>query len=82
MLFEGKVAKGEPSPERFSELLTAGKVEFPNEEIKDRSKADGFSKTIVLIQALSFVAQCLARRAQNADITLVELLALWLLLME
>ena len=79
MLFEGNVAKGVLSPERFSELLAAGKIEFPNvtaEEIEDRSKADGFSKTIALIQTLWFVAQCIARGAQHVDITLVELLAL------
>ena len=46
MLFKENVAKGVLSLERFSELLTAGKIEFPTvtrEEIEDRSKADGFS---------------------------------------
>ena len=80
MLFEGNVAKGVLSPERFSELLTTGKIEFPTvtvEEIEDRSKVDGFSKTIALGgQTLWFVAQCLARRAQHLDLTLVELLTL------
>ena len=79
MLFEENVAKGVLSPERFSELLTAGKIEFPAitvEEIVDRSKSDGFSKTIALGQTLWFVAQCLARIAQHLDLTLVELLTL------
>ena len=79
MLFEGDIPKGVLSPKRFSKLLTAGKIEFPNvtaEEIKDRSKADGFSKTIALGQTLWFVAQCIARRAQHLDLTLVELLTL------
>ena len=79
MLFEGNAAKGVLSPERFSELLTAGKIEFPTvtvEEIEDRSKADGFSKTITLVQTLWFVAQCIARRAQHLDLTPVELLTL------
>ena len=79
MLFEGNVAKGVLSPERFSELLTAGKIEFPTitiEEIKDRSKADEFSKTITAGQTSWFVAQCLARTAQHLDLTLVELLTL------
>ena len=61
MLFEGDISKGVLTPERFSELLTAKKIEFPNvtvEEIKDRSKTDGFSKTIALGQTLWFVAQC------------------------
>jgi hypothetical protein len=79
MLFEGNNPKGVLSPKRFSELLTAGKIEFPNvtvEEIEDRSKADGFSKTIALGQTLWFVAQCIVRGAQHLDLTLVELLTL------
>ena len=79
MLYEGNTAKGVLSPERFSELFTAGKIEFPTvtvEEIEDRSKADGFSKTIALGQTLWFVVQCIARRAQQLDLTLVELLTL------
>ena len=84
MLFEGNIAKGALSPERFSKLLTAGKIEFPTvteEEIEDRSKGDGFSKTIALGQTLWFVAQCLARKAQHLDLTLVELLTLSLALL-
>ena len=79
MLFEGSVAKGVLTPERFSELLTAEKIEFPTvtvEEIEDRSKADGFSKTIALGQTLWFVAQCISRRAQHLDLTPIELLTL------
>ena len=79
MLYKGNDPKGVLSPERFSELLTAGKIEFPTvteEEIEDRSKADGFSKTIALGQTLWFVAQCLARPAQHLDLTLIELLTL------
>ena len=79
MLFEGNIPKGVLTPKRFPELLEAEKIEFPNvtvEEIEDRSKADGFSKTIALGQTLWFVAQCLARRAQHLDLTPVELLTL------
>ena len=79
MLFEGDIAKGVLSPERFSELLTAGKIVFPTvtmEEIEDRSKSDGFSKVIALGQTSWFVAQCIARGAQHLDLTLVELLTL------
>ena len=84
MLFEGKVAKGVLSPERFSELLTAEKIEFPTvtvEEIEDRSKSDGFSKTIALAQTLWFIAQCLARTPQHLDLTLIELLTLSLVIL-
>ena len=79
MLFEEDVATGVLSPKRFSELLTTGKIEFPTitvEEIEDRSKADGFSKTIAFGQTLWFVAQCLARPAQHLDLTLIELVTL------
>ena len=79
MLFEGDNPKGVLTPERFSELLTTKKIEFPNvtvEEIEDRSKSDGFSKTIALGQTLWFVSQCIARRSQHLDLTLVELLTL------
>ena len=79
MLCEGNTAKGVLSVKRFSELLAAEKIEFPTvtvEEIEDRSKADGFSKSIALGQTLWFVAQCIARRAQHLDLTLVELLTL------
>ena len=67
MLFEGDNPKGALSPSRFSELLTDKLIEFPKvtvKEIEDRSKADGFSKTIALGQTLWFVAQCIARRSQ------------------
>ena len=79
MLFEGDNPKGILSPSRFSELLAAGKINFPTitvEEIEDRSKSDGFTKTIALGQTLWFVAQCIARGAQHLDLTLVELLTL------
>ena len=79
MLFEGDTPKGVLSPEIFSELLKAKKIDFPTiteEEIEDRSKSDGFSKTIALGQTLWFVAQCITRRAQHLDLTLVELLTL------
>ena len=79
MLFEGDTARGVLYPNEFSELLAAGKIDFPTiteVEIKDRSKSDGFSKTIALGQTLWFVAQCIARGAQHLDLTLVELLTL------
>ena len=79
MLFEEDTARGVLSPKEFSELFAAGKIEFPKitvDEIEDRSKSDGFSKTIALGQTLWFVAQCITRRSQHLDLTLVELLTL------
>ena len=65
--------------QRSAKLLMAEKIEFFTvtvEEIEDCRKADGFSKTIALGQTLWFVAQCVARRVQHLDLTLVELLTL------
>ena len=79
MLFDGNVAKGVLSPGKLSALLKLGVIEFPTvtlEEIEDRSKVDGFSKTVALGQALSFIVQCLARRAEHLDLTPVEQLTL------
>ena len=79
MLYEGNDAKGVLTLQRFSALLRAGKIEFPTvsvAEIEDRSKADGFSKTIAIGQTLWFITQCLARIAQHLDLTLVELVTL------
>ena len=79
MLYEGNDAKGVLDPWRFSVLLEEGKIEFPTvtvEEIEDRSKADGFSKSIALGQTLWFITQCLARIGQHLDLTLVELATL------
>ena len=74
--YQGDIPKGVLSPRRLP-LLDSTK--FPTvtvEEINDRSKADGFSKTIAIGQTLWFVAQCIARRVQHLDLTLVELLTL------
>ena len=79
MLFEGNVAKGVLSPEKLSELLKLGRIEFPTvtlEEIEDRSKSNEFSNTIAIGQALRFFVQCLARRAEHLNLTLVEQLTL------
>lgn len=79
-LLEGNVAK-DVLPERFAKLLMAGKIEFPTvtlEEIEDLEQTDGFSKTIAFGKTLWFVAQCLVRRGQHLNLTLVELLTLYL----
>ena len=86
MLFdsEGNIANSVLTPKIFSRLLKEKKIDFPKvpvEEIEDRSKSDGFSKTIALSQTLWFVAQCIARRAQHLELTLVELLTLSLALL-
>ena len=43
------------------------------QDIMDKSKADGLAKTLVCVQALWFCAQCISRVAQRLPITLLEL---------
>ena len=48
MLFEGNIAKGVLSPERFSQLLTAGKIEFPTASVKCNSSFPCFARFFIL----------------------------------
>lgn len=76
MLFDGGVRKGVLSPRRFAALIETEKIEFPDiteEEIKDRSKGDGLSKGLVLIQVAWFVVQFSARIVGGLAITQLEL---------
>jgi hypothetical protein len=45
-------------------------------EIKDRSKSDGLTKLIVLVQTLWFVIQCIARGKQRLPLTELEVVTL------
>jgi len=48
----------------LEELDMAGDIEWPTitkKEIQDRSKADIFSKGIVLVQTTWFIVQCIGR---------------------
>ncbi|KAF8659469.1 hypothetical protein AX16_001836 [Volvariella volvacea WC 439] len=45
-------------------------------EIQDRGKGDILAKTIVILQTLWFVAQCIARRVENLVLTELELVTL------
>lgn len=77
MLYEGDTPKGVLFLPTFEELLEQNKIDFPSiaeEDIKDRSKGDGLSKAVVLIQTTWFIIQCIARHTQNLDITQLELL--------
>ncbi|KAK0441970.1 hypothetical protein EV421DRAFT_1952695 [Armillaria borealis] len=46
------------------------------ERIKDKSKGDALSKTVSVLQISWFIAQCIARAAQDLPITLIEMTAL------
>ncbi|KAK0239705.1 hypothetical protein EDD85DRAFT_949543 [Armillaria nabsnona] len=47
-----------------------------SERIKDKSKGDALSKTVSILQISWFIAQCIARAAQDLPITLIEMTAL------
>lgn len=57
-------------------FVRVGSVDMPvisEAEIEDRSKGDGLSKGIALLQLVWFVVQLVARRIQNLPITLLEI---------
>lgn len=57
--------------------MSQGVLALPSEEeIKDRSKADSFSKIVVLVQTLWFVMQCIARHNEHLSITELEIATL------
>lgn len=73
------VTKGVLLPERFEALLLQQKIEMPTiteEEIQDRSKADGLGKALVIAQIFWFIVQVTARRLQGLVITPLELVTL------
>lgn len=78
MLYDGSVRKGVLSPHHFQKLIKLGLIAFPEvteEEIEDRSKGDGLSKSLVLVQVAWFIAQFSARIAKGLAITPLELVA-------
>lgn len=64
------------SHREFDQLLNEGRIQMPKiseADIQDRSKADGLSKAVVLVQIVWFIVQCIARRAQGLVTTEFEL---------
>ncbi|KAG2033092.1 hypothetical protein BDR03DRAFT_968434 [Suillus americanus] len=64
------------TPNELLEFVRKGSVDLPvitEAEIEDRSKGDGLSKGIAILQLLWFVAQLVARYIQNLPITLLEI---------
>lgn len=58
-------------------MVQSGLLELPTEEeIQDRSKSDWLAKTIVIVQTLWFVTQCIARSIEGLPITELEILTL------
>jgi hypothetical protein len=65
--------------EMFNELVESGEIAVPKiseEEIMDRSKGDAFTKSVVIMQTLWFMAQCRARLIQHLPLTQLELVTL------
>jgi len=63
----------------LEELDNAGEIVWPTiteKEIQDRSKADIFSKGIVLMQTTWFVVQCISRFATKLAVTELEVVTL------
>ena len=79
MLMDGDERKGVLTPDKLRNLLREGKIAFPSiteEEIDDRSKADGLARGILVLQTTWFIAQCISRTAQGLSITEIELITL------
>jgi len=63
----------------LEELDKAGEVKWPTiteNEIQDRSKADIFSKGIVLLQTTWFILQCVSRFDNKLAVTKLEVVTL------
>ncbi|KIK37506.1 hypothetical protein CY34DRAFT_454208 [Suillus luteus UH-Slu-Lm8-n1] len=71
---------GEPwatlEPRELARFVREGSVEMPTiteAEIKDRSKGDGISKCVAILQLVWFLIQLIARYAQGLPVTLLEI---------
>ena len=72
---DGDVSKGVLTAEKFQELLRAKKIDLPTiteEEIKDRSKGDGLSATLTIVQTIWFIIQFSLRLKQGLVVTAIE----------
>ncbi|KDR79743.1 hypothetical protein GALMADRAFT_62095 [Galerina marginata CBS 339.88] len=79
MLYDNNKPIGVLSPNELDRLIKEEKVAMPQtteQEIQDRSKSDGLSKALVIIQTTWFISQCIARRVQGLIITELELATL------
>ena len=64
------------TPKDFRKLLADQEIGFPlisEKEIQDRSKGDGLSKALAVVQTTWFLAQCISRKVQGLTITGIEL---------
>ena len=64
------------TPKDFHKLLADQEIGFPlisEKEIQDRSKGDGLSKALAVVQTTWFLAQCISRKVQGLMITELEI---------
>ncbi|KAG8820356.1 hypothetical protein FRC17_010187 [Serendipita sp. 399] len=76
---EGDIGKpcGPVDVDDIFELLDTGALWLPTEmEIEDRSKSDWIAKSIVLLQILWFIVQCIARKLGNLPLSELEVVTL------
>ena len=74
-LVDGDVSKGVLTAEKFLELLRAKKINLPTiteEEIEDRSKGDGLSAILTIVQTTWFIIQFSLRLKQHLVVTHLE----------
>ena len=74
-LMDGDVNKGVLSAEKFRELLMANKIDLPTiteKEIMDRSKGDGLSATLTVVQTTWFIILFFLRLGQGLAVTHIE----------
>ena len=65
--------------ERMEKFFREDRIHFPNireDEIQDRSKGDGISKFLVIVQTSWFVAQSITRKVEGLITTELELVTL------
>ena len=79
MLMDGNVSKGVLTGEIFLELLEEERIDLPTiteEEILDRSKGDGLSQVVAIVQTVWFIIQFFLRIRQDLITTEIELITL------
>ncbi|KAG2136365.1 uncharacterized protein EDB93DRAFT_1091843 [Suillus bovinus] len=76
MLYVNDRPRATLTPHELMKFVRNGSVDMPvitEAEIEDRSKGDGLSKGIAVLQLAWFIAQLVARYIQNLPITLLEI---------
>jgi len=76
MLYDGETPLYPLTPKKLTTLASDGYIDFPDiteKEIKDRSKGDVLSKSLVILQTGWFIVQCVARAVEHLPVTELEL---------